>query len=201
MNGGPAAKIRFVRCPKCRQVLVEPQDIPVYQCGGCGTHLQVALRRNNLDLIIFKAILFLRAVENRKNNPEFTTSGLHETDAAQKSRSDHVSEDKKASSPNHEETLHSPGECSSDQINGRDHAAYGNCELENLIGKNSPNELQSNGSDPNGSGDFNNEQPGDFNSSDHWGLRREPTTISYYNPTGAKRTATVVSLHIQNVEK
>jgi ribosomal protein L37AE/L43A len=40
MNSGSAAKIRFVRCPKCRQVLVEPQDIPVYKCGGCGTHLQ-----------------------------------------------------------------------------------------------------------------------------------------------------------------
>ncbi|CAK7340004.1 unnamed protein product [Dovyalis caffra] len=144
MNGGPTAKIRFVRCPKCRQVLMEPQDIPVYQCGGCGTHLQV---------------------KNRKNNPEVTTSGLHETDAAQKNGSYHVSEDKKASSPNHEETIHSPGECSSDQINGRDHAAPGNCDLENLRGTNSPNELQSNGSDPNGSGDFDNEQPGDFNSS------------------------------------
>lgn len=88
MNGGSAAKIRFVRCPKCRQVLVEPQDIPVYKCGGCGTHLQV---------------------KNRKSNPEVATSGLHETDAAQKNRSDHISEAKESSSSNHEEIFHPPG--------------------------------------------------------------------------------------------
>ncbi|CAI0459230.1 unnamed protein product [Linum tenue] len=50
-NGGippPAAaaapKIRLVRCPRCRQVLPELPNVPVYQCGGCGTHLQAKIR-------------------------------------------------------------------------------------------------------------------------------------------------------------
>lgn len=144
MNGGSAAKIRFVRCPKCRQVLVEPQDIPVYKCGGCGTHLQV---------------------KNRKSNPEVTTSGLHETDAAQKNRSDHISEAKESSSSNHEEIFHSPGECSSDQLNGGDCAASGDCDLDHLSGANLPEELRRSGSDRNGSGDFDSMQPGGVNSS------------------------------------
>ncbi|KAI3915642.1 hypothetical protein MKX01_015467 [Papaver californicum] len=34
-------KIRRVRCPKCNKILTEPPNSPVYQCGGCGTILQV----------------------------------------------------------------------------------------------------------------------------------------------------------------
>eukprot|EP00258_Populus_trichocarpa_P031109 XP_024447128.1 uncharacterized protein LOC18108345 [Populus trichocarpa] len=144
MNSGSAAKIRFVRCPKCRQVLVEPQDIPVYKCGGCGTHLQVKIR---------------------KSNPEVATSGLHETDAAQKNRSDHISEAKESSSSNHEENFLSPGECSPDQLNGGDCAASGDFDLDHLSGANLPEELQRSGSDRNGSGDFDSKQPGGVNSS------------------------------------
>lgn len=33
-------KVRLVRCPKCRQLLPELPDIPVYKCGGCGAVLQ-----------------------------------------------------------------------------------------------------------------------------------------------------------------
>ncbi|CAN6444337.1 unnamed protein product [Victoria cruziana] len=33
-------KARLVRCPKCGNLLVEPADYPVYQCGGCGAKLQ-----------------------------------------------------------------------------------------------------------------------------------------------------------------
>ncbi|XP_010999650.1 PREDICTED: uncharacterized protein LOC105107425 isoform X2 [Populus euphratica] len=142
MNGESAAKIRFVRCPKCWQLLAEPQDIPVYECGGCGTHLRVKIR---------------------KSNPEVATSGLHETDAAQKNRSDHISEAKESSSSNHEENFLSPGECSSDQLNGR--AASGDCDLDYLSGANLPEELQRSGSDRNGSEDFDSKQPGGVNSS------------------------------------
>jgi ribosomal protein L37AE/L43A len=35
-----AQNLRFVRCPKCLQLLVEYPTIPVYQCGGCGTVLR-----------------------------------------------------------------------------------------------------------------------------------------------------------------
>lgn len=36
--------LRFVRCPKCLQLLVEYPSIPVYQCGGCGTILRAKNR-------------------------------------------------------------------------------------------------------------------------------------------------------------
>ncbi|CAN6565260.1 unnamed protein product [Malus baccata var. baccata] len=34
------ANVRLVRCPKCRQLLAELPDVPVYRCGGCGVTLQ-----------------------------------------------------------------------------------------------------------------------------------------------------------------
>ncbi|CAL4999415.1 unnamed protein product [Urochloa decumbens] len=37
-------KIRFVRCPRCNQLLVEYPSIPVYKCGGCGTVLRAKNR-------------------------------------------------------------------------------------------------------------------------------------------------------------
>ena len=101
----------------------------------------------------------------RKSNPEVATSGLHETDAAQKNRSDHISEAKESSSSNHEENFLSPGECSPDQLNGGDCAASGDFDLDHLSGANLPEELQRSGSDRNGSGDFDSKQPGGVNSS------------------------------------
>ncbi|KAF8653521.1 hypothetical protein HU200_062272 [Digitaria exilis] len=39
-----AQNLRFVRCPKCHQLLVEYPSIPVYKCGGCSTVLRAKLR-------------------------------------------------------------------------------------------------------------------------------------------------------------
>ncbi|KAG7031169.1 Protein ENHANCED DISEASE RESISTANCE 4 [Cucurbita argyrosperma subsp. argyrosperma] len=33
-------KVRVVRCPKCENLLPEPSEPPVYQCGGCGAVLR-----------------------------------------------------------------------------------------------------------------------------------------------------------------
>ena len=35
MATGLTAKIRLVKCPRCRRLLPELPDIPVYKCGGC----------------------------------------------------------------------------------------------------------------------------------------------------------------------
>ncbi|KAL5075357.1 hypothetical protein RYX36_014341 [Vicia faba] len=40
MSGKLVPKLRIVKCPKCRQLLQEPQGYDVYKCGGCGTELQ-----------------------------------------------------------------------------------------------------------------------------------------------------------------
>ena len=40
MTSGVTTKVRLVQCPKCRQVLPELADFPLYKCGGCGTILQ-----------------------------------------------------------------------------------------------------------------------------------------------------------------
>ncbi|KAL6642014.1 hypothetical protein ACP70R_020195 [Stipagrostis hirtigluma subsp. patula] len=39
-----AHKLRFVRCPRCLQLLVEYPSIPVYQCGACGSVLRAKNR-------------------------------------------------------------------------------------------------------------------------------------------------------------
>ncbi|WVZ54773.1 hypothetical protein U9M48_005522 [Paspalum notatum var. saurae] len=39
-----AHSLRFVRCPRCHQLLVEYPSIPVYKCGGCGTVLKAKHR-------------------------------------------------------------------------------------------------------------------------------------------------------------
>ncbi|KAL8210793.1 hypothetical protein R6Q57_005230 [Mikania cordata] len=46
MTGEINKKQRLVRCPRCRNVLAEPTDVPVYACGGCGAPLQ-AKKKNN----------------------------------------------------------------------------------------------------------------------------------------------------------
>ncbi|GAA0161683.1 hypothetical protein LIER_17939 [Lithospermum erythrorhizon] len=40
--------IRLVRCPKCRKILPELPNIPVYKCGGCGKILQAKEHKNSI---------------------------------------------------------------------------------------------------------------------------------------------------------
>ncbi|XP_018504550.1 serine/threonine-protein kinase fray2 [Pyrus x bretschneideri] len=93
------ANVRLVRCPKCRQLLAELPDIPVYKCGGCGVTLQAKARVNGL---------------------RSKSASLNDTEAAQRIRLDHASEDKKSRSSARNATLSESGECSSDQENARD---------------------------------------------------------------------------------
>ncbi|KAL8126321.1 hypothetical protein AgCh_013565 [Apium graveolens] len=56
-------KVRFVRCPRCQLVLPELADVPVYECGGCGTILQA---------------------KNQKKDTSDAGSLVHEADPTQK---------------------------------------------------------------------------------------------------------------------
>lgn len=38
-------KVRLVKCPKCSKILPEPEQVPLYTCGGCGTILQAKYYR------------------------------------------------------------------------------------------------------------------------------------------------------------
>lgn len=49
-----SGKIRFVRCPKCLQLLIEYSTVPLYQCGGCGT----VLKGTKKTLILIEIVLF-----------------------------------------------------------------------------------------------------------------------------------------------
>ncbi|KAG9149774.1 hypothetical protein Leryth_021855, partial [Lithospermum erythrorhizon] len=40
--------IRLVRCPKCRKILPELPNIPVYTCGGCGAILQAKKHKSEI---------------------------------------------------------------------------------------------------------------------------------------------------------
>ncbi|XP_074350564.1 uncharacterized protein LOC141689930 isoform X2 [Apium graveolens] len=61
-------KVRLVICPRCRQVLPELADVPVYKCGGCGAILQA---------------------KNRKRDTQDTGSPVPEADPSQKDGLDH----------------------------------------------------------------------------------------------------------------
>ncbi|KAK9913883.1 hypothetical protein M0R45_037687 [Rubus argutus] len=89
-------KVRLVRCPKCRLLLPELPDFPVYKCGGCGAVLQA---------------------KNRPNGLRSRSSGLNGTVAAQMNGLAHGSEDEASSSSSSKTTLPDTGECSADKIN------------------------------------------------------------------------------------
>lgn len=137
---GTSPKIRFVRCPRCRNVLPELPNVPVYECGCCGIHLQAKVR---------------------KENAESTTSGSPETNASGLRNLDHVSEDKESSSLSHETLLHSVGECSLGHGRGQIKSSNGNGDKP--IGLFLTNEDENNVRDINGSEDFDIEQLKDSN--------------------------------------
>lgn len=146
MTSGLTTKVRLVKCPKCRQVLPELADIPLYQCGGCGTILQA---------------------KNRKKDPKNTQVGLHETDAAQTNALELVVEDKESNSSN-KEILPSLGECSSDQNNERDQRQSGDCISEQLGGINLSDEDQHYERNQSQSEDCYGEQLGGVNLSNNY---------------------------------
>ncbi|KAG2730672.1 hypothetical protein I3760_01G305300 [Carya illinoinensis] len=121
MTSGLTTKLRLVRCPKCRQLLPELPDHPVYKCGGCGTILQA---------------------KNQPNDVKITKSGLNETDNPQTNALDLVTEDKESGSSMHTDTVPSTGECSLDQNNVGDPRQSGYCRSEHLEGINLLNEGQ-----------------------------------------------------------
>ncbi|RZC62933.1 hypothetical protein C5167_024688 [Papaver somniferum] len=43
-GGGGGGKVRLVRCPKCRGLLPELPNVPLYKCGGCGATLRAKIR-------------------------------------------------------------------------------------------------------------------------------------------------------------
>ncbi|KAJ0909567.1 putative zinc-ribbon domain, plant, protein enhanced disease resistance 4 [Helianthus annuus] len=63
-----SSKQRFVRCPKCLNVLPEPADVPVYKCGGCGATLQGSKKRNN------------STVDSTSHRPDNNSSGKQKVD-------------------------------------------------------------------------------------------------------------------------
>ncbi|WOL16329.1 hypothetical protein Cni_G25116 [Canna indica] len=52
MATAAAITFRFVRCPKCKKILAEFANIPVYQCGGCDTTLRSKTYSSSRDSII-----------------------------------------------------------------------------------------------------------------------------------------------------
>ncbi|CAI9772153.1 unnamed protein product [Fraxinus pennsylvanica] len=44
-----STKFRLVICPRCRQLLTELPELPLYKCGGCGTTLKSKTQRNDTN--------------------------------------------------------------------------------------------------------------------------------------------------------
>ncbi|XP_006650045.1 protein ENHANCED DISEASE RESISTANCE 4-like [Oryza brachyantha] len=48
--------IRLVRCPKCYNILPEPPNVTVYECGGCNTILRAKIRVSNAQNVATKQV-------------------------------------------------------------------------------------------------------------------------------------------------
>ncbi|KAK9077985.1 hypothetical protein SSX86_002042 [Deinandra increscens subsp. villosa] len=79
------SKPRYVRCPRCLNVLPEPPDVPVYKCGGCGATLQ-AKKRN-------------------KSTVATTSQRLDDDDSSGKQKADRVFGDHEAGSSSNQQPL------------------------------------------------------------------------------------------------
>ncbi|CAN8254005.1 unnamed protein product [Cochlearia groenlandica] len=51
-----STKLRLVRCPKCENLLSEPEDSPFFQCGGCFTVLRAKIKERDADSVSDKAV-------------------------------------------------------------------------------------------------------------------------------------------------
>ncbi|CAH8330752.1 unnamed protein product [Eruca vesicaria subsp. sativa] len=49
-------KLRLVRCPKCENLLSEPEDSPFFQCGGCFTVLRAKVKEREVDSVSDKSV-------------------------------------------------------------------------------------------------------------------------------------------------
>ncbi|XP_022743251.1 protein ENHANCED DISEASE RESISTANCE 4-like [Durio zibethinus] len=96
MASGATPKVRLVRCPKCRLVLPEVADFPVYKCGGCDA---ILVAKNQ------KAIVK-------------STSLLQETKVAYADKLVHMSEYEESGSSTPQEALPSPPEYHLSQESG-----------------------------------------------------------------------------------
>ncbi|KAL1216603.1 Protein ENHANCED DISEASE RESISTANCE 4 [Cardamine amara subsp. amara] len=51
-----STKVRLVRCPKCENLLSEPEDSPFFQCGGCFTVLRAKMKEREADSVLDKSV-------------------------------------------------------------------------------------------------------------------------------------------------
>ncbi|XP_021737915.1 protein ENHANCED DISEASE RESISTANCE 4-like isoform X3 [Chenopodium quinoa] len=47
MTNKQQSNVRLVKCPRCAKILPEPEHVPLYACGGCGTTLQAKNYRDS----------------------------------------------------------------------------------------------------------------------------------------------------------
>ncbi|KAL3521330.1 hypothetical protein ACH5RR_019479 [Cinchona calisaya] len=114
MTTQKTTKIRLVRCPKCRQLLPEP-DIPVYKCGGCGAVLQA-----------------------KKRKTDSTGLSRDGTDANKITEQICVPDQKEISLNQQETTSYAGGESSLDTSNNRNQDDFPNCNGKQPEGGSSP---------------------------------------------------------------
>ncbi|PIN05424.1 hypothetical protein CDL12_22035 [Handroanthus impetiginosus] len=111
-----STKVRLVRCPKCRQLLPEPPEVPLYKCGGCFTTLRAKYRK----------------VET--NHSELSSQ---ERDSVAKDQQHHDLEEKEeARSSNHDFSSPPMVESSPDESNIRCQDERGDCSTELCEAKN-----------------------------------------------------------------
>lgn len=168
MNSGTGTKIRMVRCPKCLQILLELPDVPVYECGGCGTRLQAKFYKNS------SKSTSLREKEAAQTNDLGTNPGESSDAAILQSEGEHSLDQNNERSHSKlvdcNEDLNGVSLSNGDKTNDADKKSEsGNFEAEKHEGSTLLNEDETSGSAGNEVGISNDEQVGCINISDDTG--------------------------------
>ncbi|KAL9247792.1 hypothetical protein vseg_021183 [Gypsophila vaccaria] len=114
MTSRQQKKFRYVKCPKCARILPEPEQIPLYRCGGCGTILKAKYYKKQKDSLV-PTSRTVDAVQSNDNG--------HACEVEQSEESSPKSSDNQSSIQNGDIGEKAVDDCNSDQI-GDDISAH-----------------------------------------------------------------------------
>lgn len=114
-------KVRLVRCPRCRKLLPEFPNVPVYECAGCGTVLQAKIRKADIN-----------GTEPRSQ----------EIDLPQENGLEHASDDRETSSLN-QQTVPFSDKSAAEKITKRGQDEFEDCNRDPIGGAKRSDDLPS----------------------------------------------------------
>ncbi|KAE8733410.1 Kinase interacting family protein, putative isoform 1 [Hibiscus syriacus] len=112
MGGGTTPRVRLVRCPKCRLLLPEVEDVPVYQCGGCDS---ILVAKNRKAMVESMSLLQETGAAGSDKLVHVSENGESRSSTPQKV---HLSQDSASQSGDLDENSSIEGQCNDRKTSG-----------------------------------------------------------------------------------